>query len=683
MTNPTPPVAPTQHHTLNVQGDTIVDEYAWLEDKTNPAVIAHLEAENAYTQAVLTPVRPLIDQLYREMRARIKEDDVSAPVQHGPYLYYTRTETGREHPIYCRRHAPDGPEELLLDVNVIAEDQPFCDVRLFLPNPDHSKIAYGVDTTGSWVYTLCVIDAATGEHLPDRIPEVGYSADWANDNQTLLYTVFDHAHRPYKLFRHTLGANPADAALIYHETDERFDLNLYKSRSEAFFFLIGTSWHGTTVRYLPADDPTTELCTLAAHRPKIDVFADHQGERFLIRSNDGAENFRLLTTPVAHPEPEHWTELIPHRPEIYLGDVEPFADHLVLYERRAGLERIRITDLNGANDREITFPEPVYSFVLGPNHEYATSTLRFTYNSPVTPPTVVDYAVASGAWQERKQDVVVGYTPADYICERLHATAPDGAQVPISLVRRRDRAPASGGPALLIGYGAYGSSFDPEFDARWISLLDRGFVVAIGHIRGGKELGRAWYEQGRLLNKKNTFTDFIACAEHLTAQGYTSPAQLAITGTSAGGLLVSAVTNMRPELFRAVLARVPWTNVIAALIKPDLPLTVPEWDQWGNPADPEQYRYMRSYDPYEHLATGPYPHIMATAGLTDLQVPYWDPAKWVARLRARKTDPNLLILRTNMAAGHGGASGRFKPLEERAEEYAFLIHALQSDSLTV
>jgi oligopeptidase B len=679
MTIP-PPIAPARDHTLHVQGDAIVDEYAWLEDKTNPEVIAYLEAENRYTQEVLAPARPLIDQLYREMRGRIKEADVSAPVRHGPYLYYTRTETGREHPIYCRRRAPDGPEELLLDVNVIAEGLPFCNVAIFRPSPDHTKIAYGVDTTGSWVYTLCVIDAATGEHLPDRIPDVGYNADWANDGRTLLYTVFDKAHRPYKLFRHTLGADPADATLIYHETDERFDLELHKSRSNAFFFLTGTSWYGTTVRYLPADDPAAELQTLAAHRPKIDVFADHQSERFLIRTNDGAENFRLLTTPVATPAPEHWTELIPHRPAIFLGDVEPFADHLVFYERRDGLERIRITDLNGANEREVAFPEPVYSFTLGPNPEYHSPALRFTYSSPVTPPTAVEYGFAGGEWRQLKQDEVVGYTPAEYVCERLHATAPDGAQVPISLVRRRDRAPDNGGPALLIGYGAYGSSFDPEFDARWISLLDRGFVVAIGHIRGGQELGRAWYEQGRLLNKKNSFTDFIACAEHLVAQGYTSPATLGITGTSAGGLLVSAVTNMRPDLFRAVIARVPWTNVIASMLKPELPLTVPEWDQWGNPADVEQYRYMRSYDPYEHIAAGPYPHIMATAGLTDLQVPYWDPAKWVARLRVRKTDQNMLILRTNMAAGHGGASGRFKPLEERAEEYGFLICALDRAS---
>jgi oligopeptidase B len=672
-----PPLALIRDHTLHVQGDAIVDEYAWLEDKTSPEVIAYLEAENRYTQELLAPVRPLIDQLYREMRGRIKEADVSAPVRHGPYLYYTRTETGREHPIYCRRRAPDGPEELLLDANVIADELPFCNVALFRPSPDHTKIAYGVDTTGSWVYTLRVIDAATGEHLPDCIPNVGYNADWANDGRTLLYTVFDQAHRPFKLFRHTLGADPADATLIYHEPDERFDLDLHKSRSNAFFFLTATSWYGTKVSYLPADNPTAELRTLAAHRPKIDTFADHQGDRFLIRTNDGAENFRLLTTPVATPEPQHWTEVIPHRPEIYLGDVEPFAEHLVLYERRAGLERIRITDPNGINAREVTFPEPVYSFTLGPNPEYHSPTLRFTYSSPVTPPTDVDYDLAGGAWRQLKQQEIVGYTPTQYVCERLHASAPDGAQVPISLVRRRDRAPDTGGPALLIGYGAYGSSFDPEFDARWISLLDRGFVVAIGHIRGGQELGRAWYEQGRLLHKKNSFTDFIACAEHLVAQGYTRPDQLAITGTSAGGLLVSAVTNMRPDLFRAVIARVPWTNVIASMIKPELPLTVPEWDQWGNPADPEQYRYMRSYDPYEHIAVGPYPHIMATAGLTDLQVPYWDPAKWVARLRARKTDANILILRTNMAAGHGGASGRFKALEERAEEYGFLICALE------
>jgi oligopeptidase B len=671
-----PPLADPRPAEIQLHGDLIVDEYSWLEDRNDPAVIAHLEAENAYTQAALAPLRPLVDALYAEMRGRIAEDDSSVPLRQGDYLYYTRIAAGQQYPSHYRRRAPDGPEELLLDGPALAEGQAFFRVGALRPSPDQSQIAYGIDTTGALVYTLYVKDLASGALLGPGIPNVDRSFAWAEDGRTLLYATFDHAHRPHKLFRHRVGDDPASDALIYHEADESLNLSIYKTRSRAFLLLDLRGHNTAEVRYAPADAPDAPFVTLAARRPAVEYSVDHQGERFLIVSNDGAENFRLLAAPTADPAPAGWVELVPHRADTLIDGVDAFAGHLVLYERRGGLRQIRVSDPDGASPRYVSFPEPVYTFSPGPNEEYAADSLRFTYSSLITPSSVVDYGLADGSWLVRKQDAIPsGYDPALYVSERLEALAPDGARVPISLVYRRDR-PRAGGPALLIGYGAYGFSYEPAFDAKRLSLLDRGLVFAIAHIRGGAELGRAWYEQGRMLHKKNTFSDFIACAEHLVAEGYTSPARLAISGTSAGGLLMSAVANARPELFRAVLARVPWTNVIASLVQAHLPLTVPEWEQWGNPAIAEQYRYLRSYDPYEHIERKHYPAIMATAGLNDLQVPYWDPAKWVARLRARKTDANPLLLRTNMAAGHGGSSGRYSYLAEAAEEYAFILHAL-------
>jgi oligopeptidase B len=599
------------------------------------------------------------------------------PVRRGPYLYYTRIEAGEQYRRYCRRRGEDGPEELLIDGNALAAGQRFFRLGFLKPSPDQSKIAYGIDTDGSLTNTLYLKDLASGELLDAPVANVGASVEWGEDGRTIFYSIFDQAHRPFKLLRHTLGADPADDALVHHEEDERFFVYISKTRSRAFLVLTLHSHGGNELRLAPADQPDAPFRTLAARRPNIEYKIEHHGERLLIASNDGAENFRLLAAPAADPDPAAWVELIAHRPDTLIAGLDAFAGHLVVHEWRGGLRQLRLSDPDGANVRYVAFPEPVYTYAPGENPEFDSATLRISYSSLVTPDSVVDYDMLSGAWQVRKQDEIPsGYDPRLYVSERLEATAPDGARVPISLVYRRDRPRDAAGPCLLTGYGAYGFSSDPSFSSNRLSLIDRGFVVAIAHIRGGSELGRAWYEQGRLLHKKNTFGDFIACAEQLIADGYTSPAQLAISGTSAGGLLVSAAANARPELFRAVLARVPWTNVIAAMVKPDLPLTVIEWEQWGNPADEEQYRYMRSYDPYEQVAPQSYPHIMATAGLNDLQVPYWDPAKWVARLRATKTDSNLLLLRMNLAAGHGGASGRFSYLEEIAEEYAFILLAL-------
>jgi oligopeptidase B len=677
---PAPPLAEQRPYTINMHGHTIPDEYAWLQRRDDPAVVPYLEAENAYAAAVMADTEGLQRRLYAELRGRIKEQDLSVPEQIGPYLYYQRTEAGQQYPIVCRRAAPDGPEEVLLDVNQLAEGKSFCRLGPFKLSPDHNMVAYGLDTTGAIVYDLFVKDLRTGELLPDTVANMAWSLEWGEDGRTLYYTLFDHAHRPYQLYQHTLGADPAAATLLYEERDERFMVNLSKTRSKAYLLLTLYSHDGTEVWYKPAGDPAAPFTLFEARRPKVEYKLEHHGERFLILTNEDAENFRLLEAPTANPAQRR--ELLAHRPDVLLDGVDPFAEYLVLYERRGGLQQIRISRPDGGDPRYVAFPEPTYSVYPEGNKAYATTTLRFAYSSLVSPRSVIDYDMAAGSWALRKQEEIPsGYDPALYVAERLEAVAPDGVRVPISLVRRRDTPRDGSAPCLLMGYGAYGYSFDPGFDTRSLSLTDRGFVWAIAHIRGGQELGRAWYEQGRLLNKTNTFGDFIACAEHLVALGYTSPGGLAITGTSAGGLLMSAVVNARPDLFAAVLARVPYTNVIAAMLEPNLPLTIIEYDQWGNPHDPEQFAYMLNYSPYEHIEAKVYPHILATAGLNDLQVPYWDPAKWVARLRARKSGDSMLLLRTNMTAGHSGASGRFARLEETAFEYAFILKALGYDTV--
>lgn len=674
----TPPVASIRPAEIRLHGDLIVDDYAWLEQRDDPQTIAHLEAENAYTRATLEPLQPLIETLYAEMRGRIKERDSTAPIPIGDYHYYQRFNEGQDHPLLCRQGCSGGPEELLLDVNELAAGQAYCKLGPCQVSPDHTILAYGIDTRGAGSYSLRLKDLRSGELLPVVIEHVAGSVTWAEDGRTLFYTIHDHALRPYKLFRHTLGSEPSADALVHHEADESYFVYLRKTRSRAFLVMTLHSWNGSEVRYAPADRPDAPFVSLAPRQPNVEYWLDHHGDRFLIRTNDSAENFRLIDAPVADPAPERWRELIPQRDDTFLEGIDPFESYLVLYERQGGLQRIRICDPEAAHARELTFPEPVYAFTPGPNEEFASDTLRFTYSSMATPHSVIDYNMASAAWQLIKQDEIPsGHDPSRYVVERRQTSAPDGALVPISLIYRRDLQRDGHNPTLLIGYGSYGMSYDPEFDTKRFSLIDRGFVVAIAHIRGGQELGRPWYEQGRLLQKKNTFSDFIACAEHLISVGYTSPEHLVISGTSAGGLLVSACANLRPELFRAVLGRVPWTNVIAGMIKPDLPLTVIEWDQWGNPAIEEQYRYMCGYDPYQNVTAQDYPHIMATAGLNDGAVPYWDPAKWVARLRACKTDRNMLLLRTNMAAGHKGTSGRFSFLREIAEEYAFILKALE------
>jgi oligopeptidase B len=674
-----PPVAKVVPHTFEHLGQTFVDSYAWLQDKADPEVIAYLEAENAYARAELRHAEPLQEQLYQEMRGRIKEDDSSVPERRGDCFYYWRVESGQQYRVFCRKCGSlEAAEEVLLDENVLAEGQAYCHVHVYQPSPDSNRLAYSVDTTGAWVFDLYIKDLRTGENLTGPIPNTAYTAAWASDSRTLFYTVFDASHRSYKLFRHVAGDDPGNDVLIYHEPDDAFDLRIERTRSGAYLLLTFASNSTSEVRYLLADQPTGEFQVIHPRQRWMEYYVEHHDDRFLIRMNDQAENFQLVEAPVNSPSKSNWRSVVPHRADTLVEGVDAFRDHLVMYERQGGLQQIRVSAPDGASTvHYVTFPEPVYTFSAGANPEFDTGVLRFHYSSLITPDSTVDYDMTSDTWEVKKrQEIPSGYDPSQYASERLMATAPDGAQVPISLVFRQGLQRDGSHPLLLGGYGSYGYSREPGFDAQRLSLLDRGFVYAIAHVRGGSELGRAWYEQGRLMHKKNSFTDFIACAKHLIAQGYTSPSRLAIIGGSAGGLLVAEVMNMRPDLFEAVVAMVPFTNVITAMLMPDLPLTVTEYEQWGHPDDPQAFEYMLSYSPYENVESKAYPNIYVKAGLSDLQVPYWDPAKWVAKLRAYKSDANRLLLVTNMGAGHSGVSGRYDHLREDAQVYAFLIDTL-------
>jgi len=675
---PSAPIARTIARVSTVHGETRVDEYSWLRDREDPETLAYLQAENRYTQAVMRHTEELQEQLYQELRGRIKETDLSVPEQVDDWLYYARTEAGGQYPIYCRRRlASEWDESVLLDQNPLAVGHSYFRLGAFEVSPDHRFLAYSIDTCGSESYTLYLKDLCTGELLSETLTNTAPAVAWANDSQTLFYIVLDDARRPCRLYRHRLGSNPADDALVYHEADESFFLDVGRTRSRQLIQLDINSHSTSEVRFVSADRPEDPFRVLEARRPGVEYNVSHQGDRFFITTNDEAPNFRLVSAPVADPSRANWTPILPHRSAVKLDNTDAFRDHLVVYQRVGGLRQIRILDLNGEGDHLVPFPEPVYSAHPHDNLEFDTTVLRFSYTSLVTPSSVVDYDMASRTWAVRKQtEVLGGYDASCYRSERLFAEAPDGAMVPVSLVYRLPLELDASRPLLLNGYGAYGVTYEPGFSSHALSLLDRGFVVAIAHVRGGEEMGRAWYEGGKLLQKRNSFTDFIAAAEHLIAAGYTSPDGLVISGGSAGGLLMGAVTNLRPDLFRAVLAEVPFVDVVNTMLDASLPLTVIEYDEWGNPADPEFYHYIRSYSPYDNVESRDYPNILITAGLNDPRVAYWEPAKWAARLRARKTDQNRLLLRTNMGAGHGGASGRYDYLREVAFKWAFVLDVM-------
>jgi oligopeptidase B len=680
----TPPVAPRRPHVLKAHGDERVDEWYWLRDRDNPEVMTYLEAENEYAKEALLHTEGLQERIFEEITGRIQQTDVSAPVRRGEWDYFSRTIEGLQYPLHGRRPAgrPTGEDEVvLLDENALAGDSGFFSLGAFAVSPNQRLLAYSIDFTGSERYELRFRDVERGVDLADVVPDTYYGLAWASDDRTVLYTRPDDAMRPWQVWRHELGTPAEHDVLVYEEDDERYFVDVERTRTGKYLLITSHSKVTTEVRFVSADNPGETPRVVAERRSGGEYFVEHHwsrtdGDRFYIVTNDdGAENFKLMLTPVASPGREHWREVVPHRPDVRLDAVDAFADHLVLSERADALEQLRVLRLADGDLHVIEQPEPVYSAGVGPNFEFDTHTLRYVYTSLATPMSSYDYDLDSGdTTLVKRQPVLGGYDPSQYRTERLWATAPDGARVPISLVARIDVARDGNAPTLLYGYGSYEASIEPAFSPIRLSLLERGWVYAIAHIRGGGELGRGWYEAGKLLDKQHTFDDFIASAEHLVTQRYTSPARLAARGASAGGLLMGAVVNRRPDLFRAVVAQVPFVDALTTILDETLPLTVTEWDEWGNPvADPEVYRYMKSYSPYDNVTAQRYPAILVTAGLNDSRVSYWEPAKWVAKLRATKTDDGLIVLKTELGAGHGGPSGRYDAWRDEALVLAFLI----------
>jgi len=670
---PHPPVAKKVAKADMLHGERRVDDYYWLREKTNPEVIAYLQAENAYTAAGMKPTEAFQEALYKEMLGRIKQTDLSVPYRYRGYFYYSRTEEGKQYPIHCRKKGSlDAPEQVALDLNELAKGQKFMALGAYAVSDDGNLLAYSTDNTGFRQYTLRVKDLRTGEGLAESI-EKTHAAAWAADNRTLFYTVEDAAKRPYRLYRHRLGSRGPDD-LVYEEKDEMFSISVHRTRSGAYLLLRSASHTASEVRYLPAAEPEGAWKLIAPREPMREYDVDHHGDRFYIRTNDKGRNFRLVSAPVSDPRTENWKEVVPHRSDVMLEGVEFFARHYVLRERENGLPHLRVTDLRTGQSHRIEFPEPAYAVFPGDNREFDTAAFRFNYQSLVTPPSVFDFDTEKRERKLLKQtEVLGGYDPSQYQSERIDAAAADGTRIPISVVYKKGFKRDGTAPMLLTGYGSYGISSPPTFSSSRLSLLDRGMVFAIAHIRGGGEMGKAWHDQGRMMHKKNTFTDFIAAAEFLIAQRFTSKDRLVIQGGSAGGLLMGAVTNMRPDLFHAVVALVPFVDVINTMSDPSLPLTVGEFEEWGNPQKKAEYDYMRSYSPYDNLEKKAYPAMLVRTSLNDSQVMYWEPAKYVARLRALKTDSNVLLFKINMAAGHGGASGRYDFLRELAFDYAFML----------
>ncbi|MBD3181526.1 prolyl oligopeptidase family serine peptidase [Candidatus Poribacteria bacterium] len=673
-----PPVAKIIPKTITIHGDKNIDNYFWMREKDNPDVIKYLEAENNYTEAAMEHSEELQKKLYDELLGRIKETDYTVPVRLDEYFYYTRTEEGKQYRIYCRKKkSMDAQEEILLDANQLAEGSDYFHLGVYEISPDHKFLAYSVDMKGSEKYTLFIKNLNAGELLSDQIPDTYCSVEWANDNKTIFYNVLDESMRPYKLFRHTLDTDPEDDIMLYHEENEAFYLSIHKSRSKKYIFLELESNNTTEYHFLQADQPDGKFQIIHPRQHQMEYSVCHHDDKFFITTNDNARNFKMIETPVDNPEKDNWKEVIPHREDVKIDDADAFTQHLVIYERKAGLKHIRIRNLESGAEHYIDFPEPVYSFWKGDNPDFNTNIFRFEYTSLATPDSVFDYDMNTRTRELKKQDEVLGgYDPEQYASERIFATASDDSKVPISLVYKKGMPRNGENPLLLYGYGAYGASSDPGFSSNRLSLLDRGFIYAIAHIRGGQEMGRYWYNQGKLLKKKNTFTDFIACGKHLISEKYTSKDKLVIYGGSAGGLLMGAVTNMRPDMFKAVIAKVPFVDVVNTMMDASIPLTVTEYEEWGNPEIRKYYNYIKSYSPYDNIEPKEYPNILVTAGLNDPRVQYWEPAKWTAKLRATKTDDNLLILKTNMGAGHGGASGRYDYLKEIAFEYAFMMYVL-------
>jgi oligopeptidase B len=676
---PPPPVAKTVHTENHINGGNLVDNYHWLRDKANPEVAQYLERENAYTEAVMKPTDALQQKLYEEMVSHIKETDVNVPHKEGGYFYYARWEKGLQYPILARRKGTlEAAEEVTFDVNEMAKGQPFMSMGAYDVNDDGNLAAYSTDNTGFRQYKLRVRDLGTGKDSEVIADKVGSTA-WANDNKTLFYTVEEEkTKRQYRLYRHVVGTEAGKDDLIYEEKDERFNIGVGKSRSGKYIHLQIGSHTTAEQRFLDASNPSGEWKLIAPREQGVEYYADDHGDQFLIRTNDKGRTFRLVSAPVSAPGKENWKEVIPTRPDVMLTDIEVFQDFYVAVERENGLPELTVTNFATGAKTRITYPEPVYTSSPQINREYKTSKFRYAYQSLVTPASVFDYDVEKHTSTLLKQtEVPGGYDAAKYQSERVWATAKDGVKVPVSIVYRRDLKKADGSnPLYVYAYGSYGAILPVTFSSTRLSLLDRGVVMAYAHIRGGGDLGKPWHDAGRMMNKMNTFTDFIACTEYLVANKYGAKDKVAIEGGSAGGLLMGAVTNLRPDLFHVVVSHVPFVDVMNTMLDASLPLTVPEYEEWGNPNEKAAYDYMLKYSPYDNLKKGAYPALLVKTSFNDSQVMYWEPAKYVAKLRTLKTDKNVLLLKTNMAAGHGGASGRYEHLHEVAFDYAFMLMEL-------
>ena len=673
-----PPVAAVRPHAITQHGETRVDNYFWLREKENPEVRDYLEAENAWTAEQMRDTEPLQEQLYREIVGRIQETDTSAPVRSAGWLYYSRTVAGAQYRIYCRkRDGSNGEEEILLDADQAAEGFAYFQLGVFKPSSDHTLLAYSIDTEGDEDFTVFFKNLRTGELLPDHITNTYYSFEWAADNRTVFYNILDEARRPYKVMRHTLGEDPSKDVEVYHETDERFEVDIDRTRDRAYLLLDSHSHTTSETRFLPAGQPTGEFVPIVERVQGVEMDVTHHAGRWYIRTSDGAPNFRLVSAPVGNSVKANWREEIPARQDATIEAADAFSGFLVVSERYDALPQIRIRDFRTGAEHYVQVPDPVYTVEAEPGGDYATPVVRLTYSSLTTPETAYDYDMGERTLSVVKREAVLGgFDRENYATERMEATSADGTTIPISLLYRKGLKRDGSHPALLYGYGSYGISIDASFSHVRLSLVDRGFVYAIAHIRGGGDLGKSWHEAGRMANKTNTFQDFLAAAEALIGAGFTNSRRLGIMGGSAGGLLMGAVLNLRPDLFGAAIAKVPFVDVLSTMSDATLPLTVGEYEEWGNPEQPEHYARIRAYSPYDNVRLADYPQLLVTAGLNDPRVSYWEPAKWVAKLRACSSRSKLLLLKTNMGAGHFGASGRYERYRETALDYAFLLKAL-------
>jgi oligopeptidase B len=672
MSAPKPPATEKKPHVTKIHGDTLVDNYFWLREKTNPDVIAHLEAENAYTAALMSDTQPLQQKLYDELLGHVKQTDINVPYRLGEHYYYSRTEEGKQYPIYARKKGNlDAAEEITLDLNELAKGLKFLSLGSYRVSDDGNLLAYSTDTTGYRQYTLFIKDLKTGALLPEKIERVD-SVMWATDNKTIFYVTEDNVtKRSDSFYRHILGTPASD--LVFREPDELYDIGAFRTRDKAFIVVESQSKTTSEVRYLPASKPSDALQVVVPRKSDHRYFVDHRGDRFYIRTNDHAKNYRLMTAPDSAPQMKNWKEIIPARAEVKLDDFDLFKDYMAVSELKGGSQTIRVIDLKTDKSTPIAFPEPVYAVFLDTNPEFETTALRYRYQSLVTPSSVFDYDMEKHTSTLQKRVDVPNYDASQFASERIYATAADGTKVPLSIVYKKPLVRDGKRPLLLYAYGSYGSPSWPTFSSNRLALLDRGVIYAIAHIRGGGEMGEPWREAGRMMVKRNTFTDFVDAAENLVKGKYTSSDRLVIQGGSAGGLLMGAVVNMRPDLFKAVLAQVPFVDVINTMLDASLPLTTSEYLEWGNPNIKKEYDYIKTYSPYDNIAAKPYPALLVKVSLNDSQVPYWEGTKFVAKLREMKTDTNPLLLKVNMGAGHGGSSGRYDALRETAADQAFIL----------